>query len=107
MLSSPCLVTISFLRAKYCQPFPPKVSAKSVSCHILDVHPLLVLPLPNQIHMFTKDLNQLAADLEASDDQAAVVQRYKDEFAVKVKVRCGFCRILVLSCSHPQSLRGN
>jgi len=105
VLSSPCLVAISFLRATYCQPFPPKVSVKTVPRHIPDVHPLLVLPLPNQIHMFTKDLERLAADLEASDDRAAVVQQYKDRFVVKSKVRRGLGHILVLSCSHSRSLR--
>ena len=41
-------------------------------------------------HVFTKDLDQLAADLKATDDQAAVIQRYKDALAVKREVRCGF-----------------
>jgi len=86
VLSWPCLVAISWLRAKYCQLFQPEVSAKLVPRHILDVHQLLVLP-PNQVHMFTKDLKQLVADLEASDDQAAVVRRYKDRFSVNSKVR--------------------
>ena len=37
--------------------------------------------------MFTKDLKQLTADLEATDDKSAVIQRYKDALAVKSEVR--------------------
>ena len=38
--------------------------------------------------MFTKDLKQLTADLEATDDKSAVIQRYKGALAVKSEVHC-------------------
>jgi len=40
--------------------------------------------------MFTKDLEQLVADLEASDDKLAVVQRYGCEIIAKHEVRREF-----------------
>ena len=40
--------------------------------------------------MFTKDLEQLGADLGAADDKAVVVQRYNGEMFVKRQVRCKF-----------------
>ena len=40
--------------------------------------------------MFTKDLEQLVADLEAGDDKAAVVQRYNGAMFVKRQVRREF-----------------
>ena len=56
---------------------------------------LLGLPPQKRIHMFTKDLKKLAADLEASNDKAAVVRRYKDGLYAKTEVRCRFDHILV------------
>jgi len=47
-----------------------------------------------------RDLEQLAADLEATDDEAAVVQQYEDALSAKAEVRCKFGRILVLLCLH-------
>lgn len=50
--------------------------------------PPLVLPHPRNAHVFTKDLEKLTADLEATCDEAAVVQRYKNTLVVKGKVCC-------------------
>jgi len=52
------------------------------------------------MHVFTQDLKRLKADLEVADDEAAVVQRYKDGLAAKVKVRCKLDQILVPLCLH-------
>ena len=49
--------------------------------------PLLVPPLPRRLHVFTKDLEELVADLEACDDKAAVVRRYNGALFVKRQVR--------------------
>ena len=38
--------------------------------------------------MFKKDLEQLKADLKATNDEAAVVQRYANALAAKLDVRC-------------------
>ena len=58
------------------------------------LHSLIqVLPaicIRRRVYVFTKDLNQLTADLKAADDKAAVIKRYKDALVVKNKVRCGF-----------------
>ena len=40
--------------------------------------------------MFTKDLEQLVADLKASDDKPTVVQRYSCKMIVKHEVRREF-----------------
>lgn len=40
--------------------------------------------------VFTKDLKQLIADLETTDDEAAVIRRYADTFIAKDKVRREF-----------------
>lgn len=45
---------------------------------------------PNRSHVFKKDLDQLVADLEAGDDKAAVLQRYRIALFEKNQVRCGF-----------------
>jgi len=39
------------------------------------------------MHVFTEDLEQLIGDLEAADDKAAVVKRYKAAFLAKREVR--------------------
>lgn len=49
--------------------------------------------------MFTKDLKQLTADLEATDDKLAVVRRYGDALLAKVEVRYEFWSDLVPLCS--------
>ena len=40
--------------------------------------------------MFTKDLKQLTEDLEATDDESAVIQQYKEALAMKGEVRYEF-----------------
>jgi len=51
---------------------------------------VLPTPFPNGMQVFTKDLEQLVADLEAGDDKAAVVQRYRSALVVKHQVCCKF-----------------
>ena len=51
---------------------------------------LLVPPLPKRIYIFTKNLDQFAADLESTDDQATVIQSYRDALEEKTEVCCGF-----------------
>lgn len=48
---------------------------------------LLVPPFTKKIHVFTKDLERLIADLEATADKAAVIERYSVALAAKNKVR--------------------
>lgn len=48
--------------------------------------PFLVPPLPRRLHVFTKDLKQFRADLETTDDEAAVIQRHRDARAAKGEV---------------------
>ena len=55
---------------------------------IPDTHPLIVLSFHERIYILTKDLKQLMADLEATDDELAVIQRYKDALAAKGEVCC-------------------
>ena len=87
--SLPYLVAKSISRVKFCRPFPsivgPKINTKPLT--------LTLVPdpsLPNGAYVFTKDLKQLAVDLEATNDEAAVVQRYKDVLVAKGEVRCEF-----------------
>ena len=50
--------------------------------------------------MFKKDLEKLTADLEATDNKAAVVQQYEYALGAKSRVCCEFGQILVPPCSH-------
>ena len=57
--------------------------------------PLVLTPppdpsLPKTVYVFTKDLGRLIADLEVTDDEATVIQRYRDALAAKGEVRCNF-----------------
>lgn len=69
--------------------------------------PLPVPPLPKRFYVFTKDLDQLRADLEATDDKAAVIQRYSDAVVAKSKVFCKSYRVLVSIVLMASSLRTN
>jgi len=51
------------------------------------------------MYVFTKDLERLAADLESTDDEAAVVRRYEHALVAKGQVCRGPPPDLVLSCS--------
>lgn len=98
-LSLPYLVAKYISRVKFCRLFPSKVGPKIGSKPLT----LTLVPdpsLPKVTCVFTKDLKQLAADLEATNDGAAVVQRYKDTLVAKGEVCCEFWSFLVLSCSH-------
>ena len=48
----------------------------------------IVPPLHKRTYMFIKDLKHLTADLETTDNELAVIQRYKNALAVKGEVRC-------------------
>jgi len=56
---------------------------------------LLVPSLPKGKYVFTKDIKQLTADLEAADDQEAVILRYSNALIAKNEVRCESGQILV------------
>jgi hypothetical protein len=60
---------------------------KSVSCRIPNADPVPVPPSTKKIHVFTKDLERLIADLGATADKAAVIERYSVALAAKNKVR--------------------
>jgi len=49
---------------------------------------LSVSSLPKGMYVFTKDIKQLTADLEAADDQEAVILRYSNALVAKNEVRC-------------------
>ena len=68
--------------------------SKSVPGPTNSAHPALVSPHPEQVHVFTKDLKQLIADLQATDDKAAMTQRYKDALVAKRQVRREFSSCL-------------
>ena len=51
---------------------------------------LLVPPLSKRAYIFTKDWDQFSADLKSTDDQATVIQSYRDAFEQKTEVCCGF-----------------
>jgi len=54
------------------------------------------------MYVFTKDLKQLRADLRATDDKAAVVQRYEDALVAKGQVGVILVGFLFLSYSRPE-----
>ena len=63
---------------------------KSVLRYTPNSHLLLVPPFPKLTYVFTKDLKQLIADLGATDDKLAVVQRYEGALAARFEVSCNF-----------------
>ena len=95
-LSSPYLMANSVPRVKFCQPFRSAVCVRICPTSYPTLTPPLVSlsPLPKQMYVFTKDLEQLAADLRTVDDKAAVVQRYEDALAAKSQVRCQIASFL-------------
>ena len=99
------LMANSIPQAKFYRLFRSKVSPDR--SHVIS--PMLMVsivpPLPKRMHVFTHDLKRLTADLEVADDRATVVQRYNDEFAAKVEVRCKLGQIWVPPCLHIPSLR--
>ena len=88
--SSPYLMANSVPRAKFCQLFPSAVSVQSVPRFFANPYPPLVSlsPLPKHMYVFVEDLKRLAADLESTDDKAAVVRRYERALVAKGQVCC-------------------
>ena len=78
-----------------------KLVHNSVPRYIPNAHPSLVPPLPRRgLYVFTKGLKKLTADLEAVDDESAVVQRYEDALVAKQEVRYDLLSDLGPSCSY-------
>jgi len=67
---------------------------------------LLVPPLSKRLYVFTKDLKRLKADLMATEDEAAVIQRYKDALVMRSEVCREFWSAFGFRRAHKiQSLR--
>jgi len=70
---------------------------------------LLVPPHPKRMYVFTRDLKRLIADLRATGDEAAVIQRYGDALVSKCEVRSkswsDFCENLLMYLKVCQRVR--
>ena len=91
-LSPPHLAKNSISQERPCQLFGSNVSAKVDLFHVIFpiLIPLSVPSFDSMLHVFTKDMKRLIADLESADDGAAVVRRYEGALAVRLEVGCGF-----------------
>jgi len=92
-LSSVYPVSNSIPQAKFCQFLYQKLVPKPGPHRIPGTHPITSSATFERLYVFTKDLNQLKADLMRTDDEAAVNQRYKGVLFAKSEVHHEFSSV--------------